>query len=316
MLPPFRGWILCLPAVLLLCLTGAGQSRAAAGRARSALDKPTLEAYIRHLYGWGPDIKLEIADAKPSELPGMRQVSVRASAGGQSVEQLWFVSRDGKKMIQGTVYDIGRNPFQADLSKLSSLSGPALGTPGAPVVVVLFTDFQCPYCRQQARTVRENLIAAYPKQVRLYFADFPLEEIHPWAKAAAIAGRCVYQQGDGAFWQYHDWVFAEQERITPENLRAKVMEFAQNHQLETLGLGRCIDTRATEAQVDDSLALARSLKVDATPTLFINGRRIAAQISWPQLKALIDNELEYQKTAGHAGEQACCEVSLPSPLAK
>jgi protein-disulfide isomerase len=184
------------------------------------------------------------------------------------------------------------------------------------VVLVVFTDFQCPYCREQGKTLRENLIAAYPTQVRLYLKDFPLVPIHPWAKAAAIAGHCIYRQNPDTFWQYHDWVFAQQQQITPDNLRAKVIEFAQSHQLETLSLGRCIDARDTEADVDDSIALGQSLHVDATPTVFINGRHLGTLLPWPQLKALIDNELEYQTTAKNAGDQGCCEVSPTSPLPK
>ncbi len=308
MLLPFRRLALPLAALLFLDLPAACQ--------KSALDKPTLEAYIRHLFAWGPEVKLDIADPKPSEIPGLSQVSVHASAGGQSVEQLYLVSRDGKKIIQGAVYDVDQNPFRSDLAKLSSVSGPSLGTPGAPVVLVLFTDFECPYCREEAKMLRENLLATYPKQVRFYLKEFPLEPIHPWAKPAAIAGRCIYQQSPDAFWQYHDWVFAQQDKITPENLRAQVIEFAQGRQLETLGLGQCMDTKATEAEVDNSVALAKSLQVNATPTLFVNGRRISVQLAWPQLKSIIDNELAYQQTAKNAGDSACCEVSLPSPLPK
>ena len=74
--------------------------------------------------------------------------------------------------------------------------------------------------------LRENLLKTYPKEVRLYFKDFPIDQIHPWARPAAIAGRCVFRQNPQAFWDYHDWIFDKQAEITPENLRAKVMEWA------------------------------------------------------------------------------------------
>ncbi len=307
-----------LLGLYLVCLPIACQRNAATipAPATSAFDKTALETYIRHLFAWGPDVKVELGDAKPSGISGLSEVTVRASAGGQSVEQQFLISQDGQRIIQGTVYDIRQNPFHSDLSKLNGVDGPSLGTPGAPVVLVLFTDFECPYCREEAAMLRQNLLATYPKQVRLYLKEFPLEQIHPWAKAAAIAGRCVYQQNPDAFWRFHDWIFAQQDQIKPENLRAKVMEFAQKDQLEVLGLGRCIDSKDTEREVNDSLALGKALQVTGTPTLFVNGRRLSSQSSWPQLKSIIDNELQYQKTAKNAGDQACCEVSLPSPLPK
>ncbi len=286
---------------------------AAAGE-RSALDKATLEAYLRHLFVWGPEIRVDVADPKPSAVDGLFEVRVRAQAGAASAEQTFYVSKDGRKILQGAVYDVNDNPFRENLSKLKTGADPSLGTPGAPVVLVLFSDFQCPYCREEAKMLRQHLLAAYPKQVRLYFKDYPLESIHPWAKAAAIAGRCVFRQSEAAFWEYHDWVYEHQSELTPENLKQQVLAFAQGRNIDALQLSRCLETRATESEVDASIAEGRSLQVHATPTLFVNGRRLASQVSWPQLKAIIDFEIEYQKTANNAGDTSCCEVKLSSPF--
>jgi protein-disulfide isomerase len=176
---------------------------------------------------------------------------------------------------------------------------------------VEFSDYQCGFCKEEAKMLRDNLLSAYPKQVRLYFKDYPLEQIHPWAKAGAIAGRCVFLQSPAAFWDYHDWIFEHQSEITPENLKAKVQEFAKGKEIDALQLGRCLDTRATEAEVNQSIAEASALNVNSTPTLFINGRRIVGRVDWPTLRNIIDYEIEYQKTAKNAGEDCACEVKLP-----
>ena len=280
---------------------------------KSALDKATLEAYVRHLFVWGPQIKVEISNAKPAVLPGMMEVNVRASTENASQDVLFYVSKDGQKIVQGTVFDVKDNPFKADLDKLKTDLQPNFGTPGAPVVLVLFSDFQCPYCKEEAKMLRGNILSAYPKQVRLYFKDLPLEQIHPWAKAAAMAGRCVFKQNPAAFWDYHDWVYERQGDITKENFREKAIEFAKGKEIDTLQLGRCMDTRSTEAEVDKSIGEARELKVNSTPTLFVNGRRLPSQVAWPDLRQIIDQEIEYQKTAKNAGEDCGCEVKLPSP---
>jgi protein-disulfide isomerase len=298
--------------LLLACLL-APLAQPGAPDKKSALDKPTLEAYVRHLFVWGPQIKVEISDAKPAALPGMMEVNVRASAGNASQDVLFYITKDGQKIVQGSVFDVKNNPFKADLDKLKTDLQPNFGTPGAPVVLVLFSDFQCPYCKDEAKMLRGNLLSAYPKQVRLYFKDLPLEQIHPWAKSAAIAGRCVFKQNPSAFWDYHDWIYERQGDITKENFRDKALEFAKGKEIDSLQLGRCMDTRATEAEVDKSVGEARDLRVMSTPTLFVNGRRLPAQIAWPDLRQIIDKEIEYQKTAKNAGEDCGCEVKLPSP---
>jgi protein-disulfide isomerase len=288
----------------------------AADTKKSALDKATLEAYVRHLSVWGPQIKVEIGDPKPSPLPGMLEVNVHASAGNASQDQLFYVTKDGQKMMLGVVYDVKENPFKPDLDKLKTDLQPSFGTPGAPVVLVLFSDFQCPFCKEEAKVLRTNLVSTYPKQVRLYFKDMPLDQIHPWARAAAIAGRCVFKQNPTAFWDYHDWIYEHQGDITKENLREKVLEFAKGKEIDALQLGRCMDTRATEAEVNKSVKEAQELHVMSTPTLFVNGRRLPSQVAWPDLRMIIDMEIEYQKTAKNAGEDCGCELKLPAPVLK
>jgi protein-disulfide isomerase len=247
-------------------------------------------------------------------LPGFLDVKVIASAGAATQEETFYVSKDGRKILRGLVYDVSNNPFKPELDKLKTQFEPSFGTPGAPVVVVVFSDYQCPYCREEAKMLRDNIVKTYPKQVRVYFKEYPLDQIHPWARPAAIAGRCIFRQNAASFWDYHDWIFDKQAEITPENVKGKILEFAASKKLDALQLGSCMDTRATEKDIDRTSAEARSLGVNSLPTLFVNGRKIAAQIAWPNLRQIIDFELEYQKTAKNAGEEACCEVKLPSPL--
>ncbi|PWU10430.1 MAG: hypothetical protein C5B51_04320 [Terriglobia bacterium] len=299
--------LVCLVAALLF--TGAVE-----GQKKSALDKPTLEAYVRHLYVMDPKVNVQVSDPKPSELPGFLEVTVSASMDAAHQDFPFLVSKDGSKIIQGTVYDATENPFKADLDKLKTEGAPSMGTQGAPVVLVEFSDFQCPYCQREAGVLRQNLLKDYPTQVHFYFKQFPLTTLHPWSKAAAIASRCVYKQNGEEFWNYHDWIFQHQNEITPENLKDKVLEFAKGEKnLDALQLTSCIDNKATESEVDKDIADGRAVKVDSTPTLFINGRRIASAAEWPTLKAVIDYEIEYQKTAKNAGEDCGCSVKLDLP---
>src|ERR1700747_1883442 len=87
---------------------------------KSALDKPTLEAYIRHLFVWGPQIKVEIGNPKPAPLPGMLEVYIHASAGNAVQDEVFYVSKDGQKILRGSVFDVKENPFKQDLEKLKT----------------------------------------------------------------------------------------------------------------------------------------------------------------------------------------------------
>ena len=285
--------------------------------AKPSFDKVAVETYLRHLLAVIPEVQVQIDDPKPSAVPDLRQFTVRLIYGQQSQEETFYLSKDGREVIRGYVYNLTQNPFKEDLDKLSKIGlAPSFGTAGAPVVVVEFSDFECPMCKEEAKILRKNLTAAYPKDVRFYFKDFPLEQIHPWAKAAAIAGHCVFRQNPQAFWQYHDWMFEHQADINPANLKDKVLEFAQSvKDLDGMQLGRCLESKATEGEVDASIALGKSLGINATPTVFINGRRLVGDIPWQNLQQIINLELNYQKTAQNAGEK-CCDLRIGTPLNK
>jgi protein-disulfide isomerase len=169
-------------------------------------------------------------------------------------------------------------------------------------------------CKEEAKVLRDNLLSTYPKDVRFYFMTYPLDQIHPWARAAAIAGRCIFRQNAAAFWTFHDWIFAHQDEIKPENLKDKVLEFAKGKEIDPLQLTRCMDQKETEAEVDKAKAEGQAAEVNATPTLFVNGRRMVGRVDWPSLRAVIDYEIDYQKAAHNAGENCGCEVSLPAPV--
>lgn len=280
---------------------------------KTAIDKAKVEAYIRHLFVWPSAIDVTVGDPKPGPMPGFYEVEVRGSQGNASQTETFYISKDGQKIIRGNVFDIGQNPFKEDLDKLKTEYQPSIGTPGAPVVLVEFSDFECPFCRQQAKMLREELLKAYPKEVRLYYLDYPLESLHPWAKSAAMMGRCIFHQNASAFWDYHDWIFENQDEMKIENLKDKVVDFAKGKGVDADQLSKCIDSGATEAEVNKTKVEGKELDVNSTPTMFVNGRRMVGTLQWPDLQRVIDYEIGYQKTAKNAGEDCGCSVQLPTP---
>lgn len=299
---------------LLLFSAAFSQPATPTAKKKSFLDKPTLESYIRHLFVWPPQIQVAITDPKPSPVDGMLEMTVTGSMNGASQSNVFFVSRNGEKVIQGVSFDVNQNPFKSNIDGLKTTFTPAIGTAGAPVVVAIFSDFQCPHCREEAKMLRANLVQTFSKEVRAYFKDFPLEQIHDWAKPAAIAGRCVYREDQSKFWDFHDWVFDKQAEITLPTFRTRLEAFLQDKKIAAVPVLQCFDKKATAADVDASFAEGIKLGLNSTPTLFVNGRKLPGNISWPQLKQIIEFEIEYQKTAKNAGENCGCELTLPSVL--
>jgi protein-disulfide isomerase len=133
--------------------------------------------------------------------------------------------------------------------------------------------------------------------VRVVFFDMPLDAIHPWARAAAIAGRCAYDQNHDAFWSYFDWMYEHQGDIKAENLKDKVMEWAGTVKgIDTAKLAGCMDNKTTEPEVNKSVDIAKALQVDSTPTEYLNGRRLVGAVPWENLEKIIEMDLEYAKS--------------------
>jgi len=309
--------------LLLSLLTALPAQEKSKSAPSSTLDKVHMETYVRHLLAVIPEVQVKIDDPKPSTAPDLQEVDVHFSYQGRSQNETFYIAKDGQHIVRGVIYNLAQNPFQEDLDKLKTSDTPAFGPASAQVTAIEFGDFECPNCKEEAKTLRDNVPSQFPTQVHVYFKDFPLESIHPWAKAASIAGRCIYHQSLSAFWKYHDWIYDHQSEITPDNLKTQVTDFAKTAQdLDGVQLGRCIDTKATEAEVDASIAEGRALNVDATPTLFLNGRRLVGNYPWQNISQIITGELSYQKTAQNAAPKAdqsddkCCEVKIPSPLNK
>ena len=167
---------------------------------------------------------------------------------------------------------------------------PSFGPPNAPVTIVEFGDLECPSCRAEAPLLRQLIPDLYPNQVRVVFKDYPLESIHPWARAASIAGRCVFRQDPRAFWKFFDWDYENQDDITVENLKSKVLGWAAGAGINSTQLASCIDSKATDEEVAQNISEGKAAGVRGTPTLFVNGVK-SPSIQLPGVQQMIQKEL-------------------------
>jgi protein-disulfide isomerase len=126
-----------------------------------------------------------------------------------------------------------------------------------------------------ATGLMKEIVPTEGDKIRLIFRNFPLP-MHPWARAAAEATACAQSQGDKFFWPLHDYIFAHQREISVDNMTSKLSEqVAAIDGFDTARFQTCIDKKETAARVDQDVAFGNEMKVTGTPTLFINGKRVA-----------------------------------------
>jgi len=172
-------------------------------------------------------------------------------------------------------------------------TAPSKGPADSPVTIVEFSDFQCPYCRHVVPALQQ-VLKTYPQQVRLVYRQFPLD-FHSNAQKAAEASLCAQDQGK--FWEMHDAMFANQQALAPDQLKAKAAEITLN----TAQFNKCLDSDKYAAKVRQDRALGTAVGVNGTPALFVNGRLLSGAVPFDEIQELIEDELARKGKAGEVG---------------
>ena len=249
--------------------------------APKAADSPTakpsaieirVEKYLRNLYAWGPTFDVKVGPSKPSPISDLLEVPVTVSMGGQSDTAVVYVSKTGNFLLRGELTDMSVDPLADIRSKLHVGNSPSMGPEDAKITLIEFADFECPSCRQLDLVLRE-LLPRHP-EVRLVFKHYPLTDIHPWAMTAAIASQCVFQQNPAAFWKMHDAIFDAQDVITPANVWDKMLDLVTQQGLNVDVYRACMTNPETVSQVKAAIEEGHILTITATPTTFVNSRRV------------------------------------------
>jgi len=254
--------------------------------------KKKVDAYVRYMFAFGPDVKLTVGDFKESGVPNLLETEVAVTVGESKENAKMWVSKDGKYLLRGEMVDMSKDGFAENRGKLDLKNAPSTDNPTAAVTIVEFADFECPVCRQLHEALR-GLVPNYP-QARLVFKDFPLETIHPWARTGALAGRCAYQQDPKAFWKMYDKLYDDQDLISAANAWGKMTDYAAQAGLKADLFKACMTSPEAAAAVDASVANGKLMDVNSTPTLFVNGRRIVG-VDARQLEQVIQYELQHTK---------------------
>ena len=162
------------------------------------------------------------------------------------------------------------------------------GDPKAPVTIVEFSDFQCPYCKNTQATLK-NILTKYDGRVKLAYMDFPLREVHPQAQTAAEAARCAGEQGK--FWEFHDALFADQSKLKEADLAAH----ARTLLLDEKSFTACLASGKYKPKVEADQQEGTKAGVAGTPGFFINGVFLSGAQPQAEFEKIIDNELALRR---------------------
>jgi protein-disulfide isomerase len=277
--------------LLLICLGCSAQSTAP-DTARA------IERQVRSYYKLPPDVQVTIGPIHPSEFNNYDAVKLTFTKGTRKDEYDFLLSKDNKTLVKLTKLDLTKDQNAENIKKMDITNRPTRGNKQAKVVVVNYDDFQCPFCSRMHQTLFPQIYKEYGDKVLFIYKDYPLAEIHPWAIRAAVNANCLAAQNNDAYWDYADYLHANQQTVSGQQGhdaqnafldRAAVLQGAQ-HNVDPVKLAACIKGQDDSA-VKASIKEGDIVGVNATPTLFVNGEEMDGALPSAEVRAVLDRAL-------------------------
>jgi protein-disulfide isomerase len=250
----------------------------------------TVNSFLFQMFGYDPTITWKVNEIHPSEVPGLAEVLVVITNSQGSNPNRLLVTADGKHAVTGDILPFGAKPFDDARAKLEKgVNGPAKGPAKAAVTIVEFSDMQCPHCQKVAPVI-EQLLAQEPG-AHFVFQNFPRPSHNGAEKAAGYidcVGRASAVGSNDAVWKFIQKTFDEQANITEANTDEKLKAIATASGANGDEIAACAVKPDTKARIEASLALGKSVGVNGTPTLFINGRNVPGGAPVELMKKIVD----------------------------
>ncbi|MGA7909644.1 MAG: thioredoxin domain-containing protein, partial [Candidatus Sulfotelmatobacter sp.] len=240
-----------------------------------------------------------IGPASPSkDWPNFDSVTVTVDSDGKKQDLAFLVSKDHNSMMRMVKFDLSKDPFAEIMSKIDITGRPTRGAKASKVVVVNFDDFECPFCSRMHQVLFPEILKEYGDRVTFVYKDYPLTEIHPWATHAAVDANCLAAQNGDAYWDFADYIHANQHEVSNEKtpggrfeaLDRLAMLQGQKHNLDVVKLQSCVKAQ-DETAVKASEKEGDAIGVEATPTMFIKGEKIDGAVPISELRASLDRAL-------------------------
>jgi protein-disulfide isomerase len=254
-----------------------------------------IELIVRTHFNAPPDVVVHIGPRSASDMPGYHTVVITLTQGTTTSDPYTFqLSDDGKSFMRIEKFDLSQDPKDS----IPVAGRPARGPKDAPVTIVVFDDLECPFCSQIYSALFPETIVHYGSNLRIIYKDFPLQSIHPWAMHAAVDANCLAAQSDTGYWDFVGYVHTHGADINgdkkPETAFAALDKQAADEggrqKVNLEQLNACVAKQDTAA-IQTSIGQGRALKVEPTPTLFVNGEKIEGALPKELLWSVIDRAM-------------------------
>jgi protein-disulfide isomerase len=259
-----------------------------------------IERQVRAAYKVPAELKILVGPPSPStEFPNYDSVIVTVDSGERKQDLNFLVSKDRSSMVRMVKYDLSKDPYADTMNKINLSGRPTRGAKGSKVVVVNYDDFECPFCTRMHQELFPEILKEYGDRITFVYKDYPLVEIHPWAMHAAVDANCLAAQNADAYWDFADYIHANQHDVSNEKTAAArtdaldrlTMLQGQKHGIDTVKLQSCLKAQ-DESMVKASMKEAEGIGVEATPTIFVNGQRVDGVVPPNELRAMLDRALK------------------------
>jgi protein-disulfide isomerase len=264
---------------------------AAARLAFADAAEDTLVKYYRKKNNVPPALKVAVGGVKDStNFKGSKEGTIVIGEGAAAKSQTFIASPDLKYVVFGDVTDTSIDPAKAVMGKMNLKDEPFKGPKDAKVVLVEYSDFQCPFCKRGYDTVEQQILKNYDGKVKFYFRSFPLS-FHPWAQPAAVAAECAKMEKAEAFWPVYQGFFEHQQDVNPGNVKDKATEYLKDSKIDMAKWNDCFDNKKSLDRVNAQQTEGAGLGVTGTPAFFVNGRMLVGAQPFEKFKDVIDDEL-------------------------
>jgi protein-disulfide isomerase len=302
----------CLIFLALVCLGCSAQS---APPEQAQL----IEREVRSYYSLPPTVKVTVGPLRPSEFPNYEALTINIEGDSKKQDYDFLLSKDRKTLMRVTKLDLSKDPYVETMKKIDLSGRPVRGNKDAKVVVVNFDDLECPFCSRMHQTLFPELLKEYGDRVAFVYKDFPLSEIHPWAIHAAVDANCLAAQNNDAYWDFADYIHANQHEVSSEKTRDAQFAAldrlstlqAQKHNLDQTKLQSCIKAQ-NEDSIKASVKQGESVGVSATPTLFVNGQELDGALPIAEIRMVLDRALQQAGVPAPSHAEASTTKEIPT----
>jgi len=259
-----------------------------------------IERHVRAYAEAPPGSQVTLGNRVPSGFTGYDNLPVTIEQKGIKRTFNFLLSKDGKKLLYMKEFDLSEDPYAKVMSKIDLSGRPIRGAENAAVTLVVYDDYQCPFCARMYVNLVNEVVNHYRDRVKIVVKDFPILDAHPWAMRAAIDSQCLAQQNAAAYWDFSDYIHTHQQEVgakskehaanAPSELDTLAVGSGQKHGVNAATLQACL-ARQDKASVETSMMEGKSLGVSATPTMFVNGEEVEGVLSPEELRSVIERAL-------------------------